>query len=607
MMGATPSGLAGPGTSGSAGTLDSNPRTAALRWFAAAYLLILGMSFLILPRGPISPLYGMIWLRGPLFVLSGLALLWLGTLHLSRRGAVTAHLLAAAPPLAVGASYIHLQAYGPAAMLLLLGVAVALAPFASPRPLTTAWRPDALGLVLGLGIAAQGADLLVRSQPPVVPYGLQGAIGVAFLVFGLAVAGTHIVTGVPVLLSWPVHVAAGASVVVLCVIIAIGVSPVLWVLNTPSVLAGLAALALPWLSPRMVRIDAHTARARLAIGLFTGALVPLLIAVPAVLALRDATGDGATDATKQAAFGVTLLLSIVAAFAGWLLARQLVVPLSRLGAGVERIAAGERGVALTSDGPREIEELAVAVESMAARLDEHAAQEERDRLARDLHDSITQALFAAALKAEALAEDEGLSERSAETAEQVRRLTRGALAQMRTLLLELRSESLANVPIEQLLRTVVEAAEGRSSVAVDLRLRCDCQPPHDLHTAIYRVTQEALNNVTRHAGARRASVDLRSEPSGVRLLIHDDGCGFDPGPVSQTHFGLRSMRERATEAGAELRIVSAPDEGTLVMLDWRDAAAATPSIAAPEDRPAALEREPAPEREAAPADEPAPA
>jgi signal transduction histidine kinase len=603
MTGATPSDFARPAGASSlaAGTLDSTPRTAALRWFAAAYLLILGMSFLILPRGPINPLYGLIWLRGPVFVLSGLTLLWLCTLNLSRRGSVTAHLLAAVPPLAVGVDYVHLQAYGPAAMLLLLGLAVGLAPFAPPRPLTTSWRPDALGLVLGLGIAAQGIDLLVRSQPPVVPYGLQGAFGGAFAVFGLAVAGTHVTAGAPVLLCRIVHVAAGVSVVVLCVILAIGVSPVLWVLNTPSVFAGLAILALPWLSHRMVRVDAHTVRARLAIGLFTGALVPLLIAVPVVLALRDSAGQGATDATKQAAFGVTLLLSIAAVFVGWLLARQLVVPLSRLGAGVELIAAGERGVALTTGGPREIEDLAVAVESMATRLDEQAAQEERSRLARDLHDSITQALFAAALKAEALTQDDAIPEQAAGTAEAVRRLTRGALAQMRTLLLELRSESLTDVPIEQLLRTVVEATEGRGSVAVDLRLRCDCQPPPELHAAIYRVTQEALNNVTRHSGAARSSVDLQVEQSSVRLLIHDDGCGFDPGPVSQTHFGLRSMRERATEAGAELRVVSAPDEGTLVILDWRDAAASLEDEAAAARDAATLKVEPAPEDEPAPA------
>ena len=81
---------------------------------------------------------------------------------------------------------------------------------------------------------------------------------------------------------------------------------------------------------------------------------------------------------------MTLLLSVAAAVAGWLLARQLVVPLSRLGVRVERIAAGVRPVTLTSGAPREIEELAVAVQSMANKLDEQAAQEERTRLAREL-------------------------------------------------------------------------------------------------------------------------------------------------------------------------------------------------------------------------------
>ena len=197
-----------------------------------------------------------------------------------------------------------------------------------------------------------------------------------------------------------------------------------------------------------------------------------------------------------------------------------------------------------------------------------AAQEERARLARDLHDSITQALFAAALKAEALMQDEAIPSGSAETAEQVRRLTRGALAQMRTLLLELRAQSLEDVPIELLLRNVAEATEGRADITVAVTLRGDGAPPRELHTAIYRVTQEALNNVVRHSGATSAAVELVTEPGRVRLLVHDDGCGFEPGPMPSTHYGLRSMRERAAEVGGELRLVSAPGEGTLVMLEW---------------------------------------
>ncbi len=199
---------------------------------------------------------------------------------------------------------------------------------------------------------------------------------------------------------------------------------------------------------------------------------------------------------------------------------------------------------------------------------EVAAQEERVRLARDLHDSITQALFAAALKAESLTADAAIPPGGAEAAEQLRRLTRGALAQMRTLLLELRAQALEEVPIEQLLRNVAEATEGRADVAVAVSVRGEGAPPPELHRALYRVAQEALNNVVRHSGAKSASVELVSEAGRVRLLVRDDGCGFEPGPVSATHFGLRSMRERAAEVGAELRLVSAPGEGTLVLLEW---------------------------------------
>ena len=140
---------------------------------------------------------------------------------------------------------------------------------------------------------------------------------------------------------------------------------------------------------------------------------------------------------------------------------------------------------------------------------------------------------------------------------------------MRTLLLELRSEALEDMPVAQLLRNAVEATEGRANLRVTLTLHGDGVPPPELHTAIYRVAQEALNNVVRHSGATQASVELQTEPTRVRLLVHDDGRGFDPGSASPGHLGLRSMQERAAEVGAQLRLVSAPGEGTVVILDWR--------------------------------------
>ena len=201
---------------------------------------------------------------------------------------------------------------------------------------------------------------------------------------------------------------------------------------------------------------------------------------------------------------------------------------------------------------------------------ERATQEERTRIARDLHDSVTQSLFAATLKAEALAistsdEAPGITAAS----EDVRRLSRGALAEMRTLLLELRGDPVAEVPLHQLLRNLVEAAESRASVEVTLKLDEKCALPPMMHEAAFRITQEALNNVVRHAKAQHARVQLEVGLSHARLLIGDDGGGFDPAAVDPGHFGLKSMRERATDSLGDFTLRSVQGEGTLVTVQWR--------------------------------------
>jgi PAS domain S-box-containing protein len=211
-----------------------------------------------------------------------------------------------------------------------------------------------------------------------------------------------------------------------------------------------------------------------------------------------------------------------------------------------------------------------AEEAEAAAQTKQAAQEERGRLARDLHDSVTQALFAATLKAEALTlADDSCSNGTAQVAEEVLRLNRGALAQMRTLLLELRGESLEEVPIAQLLRHLVEAAEGRAGVDIRLTIRGEAQLPPALHVPVYRITQEALGNITRHAGASKAWVDLDTGPDRVDLVVGDDGCGFEPSAFDPTHMGLRSMRERAAEAGARFDIVTELGGGTVIKVQWQ--------------------------------------
>jgi PAS domain S-box-containing protein len=209
-------------------------------------------------------------------------------------------------------------------------------------------------------------------------------------------------------------------------------------------------------------------------------------------------------------------------------------------------------------------------ETMREHEAERAAQEERTRIARDLHDSVTQALFAATLKAEALTIASGSdTPRATAALEEVRRLNRGALAEMRTMLLELRGDPLEGVPIGQLLRNAVEAAESRTSANVVLIVNDGAPLPPRVHETVYRITQEALNNVARHAKAQNAWVRLYHDDSRVCLVIEDDGCGFDPATVDRSHLGLTSMRERAFRAGVELVIQSAPGKGTLIQVDWR--------------------------------------
>jgi len=121
-----------------------------------------------------------------------------------------------------------------------------------------------------------------------------------------------------------------------------------------------------------------------------------------------------------------------------------------------------------------------------------------------------------------------------------------------------------------LLRHLVEAAEGRSGVSVRLTVHGGGQSPPELHGPIYRIAQEALNNVTRHARASKAWVDLDVAPGRVRLIVGDDGRGFTPSANEDpTHMGLRSMRERAEELAAQFDIVTEPGVGTVITVAWQ--------------------------------------
>jgi signal transduction histidine kinase len=206
-----------------------------------------------------------------------------------------------------------------------------------------------------------------------------------------------------------------------------------------------------------------------------------------------------------------------------------------------------------------------------------AVMEERSRLARDLHDAVTQTLFSASLIAEAVpASWEMDQQEGRQLLRELQQLTRGALAEMRTLLLELRPAALVETGLSDLLHQLTEAAAGRAGVPVSVAVSGDCVLPPDVHVAVYRISQEALNNVVKHARASQVELSLHcAAPDGtgreVELHIRDDGRGFDPEGIAPDHLGLGIMRERAETIGARLQIETAVGGGTHVSLSWVEA------------------------------------
>jgi signal transduction histidine kinase len=214
---------------------------------------------------------------------------------------------------------------------------------------------------------------------------------------------------------------------------------------------------------------------------------------------------------------------------------------------------------------------ALAIENARLRTQaqEAAVAAERNRLARDLHDAVTQTLFSSSLIAEVLPR---LWERNPEEGQrrlaELRELTRGALAEMRTLLLELRPSALIEARLADLLRQLTESITGRARVPVHLEVEGECQLAAEVKVALYRIAQEALNNVAKHAGASQATVQLHCQPGQVELCVCDDGHGFDLADLSPDSLGLGIMRERAEAIDAQVQIDSQVGQGTEIRVVW---------------------------------------
>ena len=214
-----------------------------------------------------------------------------------------------------------------------------------------------------------------------------------------------------------------------------------------------------------------------------------------------------------------------------------------------------------------------AITLINAELYEHAqafaAMQERQRLAQNLHDAVNQSLFSAGLIADVLPRLWDRDQEEARKAlDDLRRLTRAAQAEMRALLAELRPSALTDTDLGDLLYLLGNALSGRINIPVDVTVEKEIILPAEIQVAFYRVCQEALNNVAKHAKASRVDIDLKQEGPAIELRIHDDGKGFDSERTLSGHYGLGMMRERAEAVGALLSITSQPGHGTKLSMRW---------------------------------------
>ncbi|HEX8221275.1 MAG TPA: PAS domain S-box protein [Chloroflexia bacterium] len=218
------------------------------------------------------------------------------------------------------------------------------------------------------------------------------------------------------------------------------------------------------------------------------------------------------------------------------------------------------------------DQIAVAVANgrLFEQVQGKAALEERQRLARELHDSVTQELFSISLTSRSiqlLLEREGVRLPSiTEKMADLRQLTQGALAEMRALIFELRPGALEEEGLLQALRKHAAAVQGREMLPVEV-VADEASIPRlkpNAEESLYRIGQEALHNVVKHAHAKRVQIRMGVEAGDLVLQICDDGDGFDASQVPAGHMGLNTMGQRVAALGGEYHVSSKPGEGTTV-------------------------------------------
>ena len=256
---------------------------------------------------------------------------------------------------------------------------------------------------------------------------------------------------------------------------------------------------------------------------------------------------------------------------GFVTAWGLTRRLRRLARAAQRWSGGDFSVNVEDRSKDELGQLSRELNSMAAELKtlmqtrgELATLETRNRFARDLHDSVKQQIFATSLQVAAaralIQEDKGAAEAHLAQAEE---LVRGTQKELNVLIHEMRPAALEGKGLASALREYAAAWSRGSEIPAEVRVQGERETPLEVEQTLFRVAQEALANIARHSGAKRAEVDLAYGPDALTLRVSDDGHGFDPGKANGG-FGLRSMGERMEGLGGYVDVESAPGVGTRV-------------------------------------------
>jgi PAS domain S-box-containing protein len=242
--------------------------------------------------------------------------------------------------------------------------------------------------------------------------------------------------------------------------------------------------------------------------------------------------------------------------------------------GVINVFSREADFYTEKDGERlmafaELAAIAIQNAQLFQRSQALATIEERQRLARDLHDSVSQTLFTTRTLAESvLRRWDKDPQRARELAEEVYHQTATALAEMRILLFELRPAALTQMSLRQLFEQYLQPIRDRRQFELILDIPEMPALPPEVQLSLYRIVQEALNNIDKHARASQVVVRGTVQSDHIQVEIVDDGVGFDPSAAAASSMGLHIMRERAESIGAALEIASEQGRGTRISIIW---------------------------------------